>query len=100
MPVGLVTFGIKQALTLKSYNRVVPFAKSNHLNPYSLKVRMGVYIFVIHLLPLILHGLTLKGFLFAIVPIYLISLFFMICSQINHLTPHTVEQFSPNFFKH
>lgn len=76
------------------------FASNKHLNTDSLKVRLLFYTLMVHVLPFILHGLTLKGLLFSILPIYFFSVCFMISSQINHLTPHTTEQFDKNFFAH
>jgi hypothetical protein len=70
------------------------------MNNDSLKYRLGFYFFTIHVIPLLLHGLTIRGFLFAIIPIYIFSLLFMICSQINHLTPMSHNQSSKNFFIH
>ena len=70
------------------------------MNSDSLKLRLAFYFFTIHIVPLLIHGLTLKGALFSLVPIYLFSLFFMICTQINHLTPDAADQFDSNFFIH
>ena len=100
VPFSLIWHGIKQSLTRKFYNRVVAFNKSKYLNTSSLVLRFIFYFSLTHLLPFFLHGLTLKAFLFSIVPIYSFSLYFMISSQINHLTPHTHEQYDDNFFVH
>ncbi len=100
VPLSLLWHGVTQALTKKEYNRVVPFGRNKHLNTDSLSFRRLFYIFIIHIVPFLLHGMTLKGLVFAIVPEYLFSLFFMISTQINHLTPETTEKFDKNFFKH
>jgi delta11-fatty-acid desaturase len=100
VPAGLVILGVRQAFTRPKFNRTVAFGNNKYLNRNSLKARLAFYIFVIHIIPFLLHGLSIKGFLFSIIPIYLFSVCFMICSQINHLTPHTTEQFSKNFFIH
>jgi fatty acid desaturase len=100
VPAGLIVLGVKQAFTRPNFNRTVTFGNNKYLNKDSLKARLAFYFFVIHIVPFILHGLTIKGLLFSIIPIYLFSVCFMICSQINHLTPHTTEQFSNNFFIH
>lgn len=76
-----------QALTQKTFKRVVPFADNEHLNKKSLRARVGFFMIVMYLLPLLIHGLTLKGLIFAVVPIYMFSLCFMISTQINHLVP-------------
>lgn len=100
VPASLVCLGVFQAFNKPAYNKVVTFASNKHLNTDSLKVRLVVYGLVIHVLPFILHGLTLRGLLFSILPIYFFSVCFMISSQINHLTPHNTDQFDKNFFKH
>ena len=100
VPASLILNGVFQALNKPSFNRVVPFAQNKYVNTNSLKARLLFYFTVIHFLPFFLHGLTLQAFCFSIIPIYLFSVCFMISSQINHLTPHTSEQFSDNFFKH
>jgi hypothetical protein len=78
VPLGLITHGISQALTKDSYNRVVKFGKNKHLNADSLRTRQGLYIFLVHIIPFLLHGLSVKAFLFSVIPIYLYSLCFMI----------------------
>jgi delta11-fatty-acid desaturase len=92
--------GVSQALNNTAFNRVVPFAQNKYVNSDYERIRLSFYFFVIHIIPFLLHGLTLKALLFSIIPIYLFSVCFMISSQINHLTPHTHEQFSNNFFIH
>ena len=92
--------GVLQPFVWRKYNRVVTWSESKHLNKDSQIARLIFYIFVLHVLPLWLHGLNTKGFMFSIVPIYVFSVLFMLCSQINHLTPQTHEQFSKNFFIH
>jgi fatty acid desaturase len=100
VPFGLLTHGISQALNREKYNRVVHFAKNKYLNTDTLRSRQAIYLFIVHVIPFLLHGFTLKALLFSIIPIYLFSVFFMISTQINHLTPHTHDQFDKNFFKH
>jgi len=100
VPVGLMWNGLVQALFKPKFNRAVHFAQNEHLNTDLLWLRYSFYAFLVHVVPFLLHGLCLKGFLFAIVPIYVLSVCFMISSQINHLTPHTHEKFSKNFFIH
>ena len=91
VPASLVCLGVFQAFNKPSYNKVVNFASNKHLNTDSLKLRLVFYGLVVHVLPFILHGLTLRGLLFSILPIYFFSVCFMISSQINHLTPHNTE---------
>ena len=79
---------------------MVKFGKNKYLNTDSLRTRQALYVFFVHLVPFLLHGFSVKAFLFSVIPIYLYSLFFMINTQINHLTPHTDQQFDKNFFKH
>jgi hypothetical protein len=88
---GLLLGGISQSYSQKAYNRVVKFANNKYLNTDSLEMRKNVYLFFMHVLPFILHGLTWKGLAFSVLPIYFISIFFMISSQINHLTPYSTE---------
>ena len=98
--VGLLFYGVTQAFNKPKYNRCVTFNNSKHLNTDSLRFRLGFYTLVIHIMPLIMHGLTIKGLIFTVLPIYVFSTLFMISSQINHLVPDANEQFSSNFFKH
>jgi delta11-fatty-acid desaturase len=100
VPASLLFLGVSQAFNKPSYNRVVTFANSKYLNTNSLRPRLAFYTFVVHVIPFILHGITLRGLLFSIIPIYIFSVCFMISSQINHLTPHNHEQFNKNFFIH
>jgi len=100
VPVKVLVYAVVQSLEKPAYNRTVPFVTNKYLNTNSLKFRLAFYFVVIHLLPFYLHGLTVKGFLFSVVPIYFFSVCFMISSQINHLTPHNTEQFDKNFFAH
>lgn len=100
VPLSMLFNGVSQALNKTQYNRCVTFARSKHLNTDSLRFRLAFYTIVIHILPLILNGLNFKGLLFTLIPIYLFSLFFMISSQINHLTPDSTDKFSRNFFIH
>jgi delta11-fatty-acid desaturase len=100
VPVKVLVYAVFQSLQKPSYNRTVPFASNKYLNTDSLKLRLVFYFLVIHALPFYLHGLTVRGLLFSVVPIYFFSVCFMISSQINHLTPHNTEQFDKNFFAH
>ena len=100
VPLGLMWVGVYQAFKRVNYNNVCKFVSNEYLNPNSLPYRMAVFTFLMHILPFLLHGYTLKGFFFATVPIYVLSVCFMISSQINHLTPDNIEQFDKNFFKH
>jgi len=80
VPVKLLFGAAWESLTKPSYNRVVTFAQNKHLNTDSIKPRLLEYIFIVHIIPFLLHGLTLKGFLFSILPIYFFSVCFMISS--------------------
>jgi delta11-fatty-acid desaturase len=100
VPMSIIWHGMMQAFRKPAYNRVVSFGKSKYLNPRSLIYRFIFYFVVFHILPFLFHGATFKSVVFALVPIYLFSLFFMISTQINHLTPHTTDQFDENFFIH
>lgn len=100
VPFSLLWSGMMQSLRRASYNRVVTFGNNKYLNPNSLIFRFVVYFIICHVLPLVIHGLSLKGIVFSVVPIYFFSLFFMISSQINHLTPETTDKFDENFFVH
>jgi delta11-fatty-acid desaturase len=100
VPLSIIWNGMIQAFRKPAYNRVVPFGNSKYLNNRSLVPRFAFYFFMFHVIPFIFHGATIKAVLFAIVPIYLFSLFFMISTQINHLTPDTVDQLDENFFIH
>lgn len=100
VPLSLIFNGMMQSLRRESYNRVVVFGNSKYLNPNSLIFRFIIYFIITHVAPIAMHGMSFKGIVFSIIPIYLFSLFFMISSQINHLTPSTTDQRSENFFVH
>jgi delta11-fatty-acid desaturase len=100
VPMSLNWNSMKQALNYPSFNRTIPFANTKNLNNKSLVFRFICNFTFNIVMPLAFHGLTVKGIIFAVVPVYLFSLFFMISSQINHLTPHTTEQFDENYFVH
>lgn len=53
-----------------------------------------------HVVPILFHGFTLKGILFATVPMIIMSIIFMTLAQINHLVPETDDKFDPRFFRH
>ncbi|EGD79088.1 microsomal delta-5 desaturase [Salpingoeca rosetta] len=52
-----------------------------------------------HLLPFALFPWP-KAILFAVVPVTIVSLCFMLSSQINHLTSPNIDQYSSDFYKH
>jgi delta11-fatty-acid desaturase len=98
--VGLNWHGILESYRMPSYNKVVTFGHSKYLNPKRLVYRLVVHFLIVHVLPFIFHGATIKGVLFAVIPIHLFSLFFMISTQINHLIPDAINQLDENFFIH
>jgi delta11-fatty-acid desaturase len=100
VPMSLIWHGMIQSYRKPRYNRVVSFGNTKYLNPKSLIFRFFAYFVIVHVMPFVFHGVSVKGVIFAVVPIYLFSVFFMISTQINHLTPDTTEQFDENFFIH
>lgn len=60
--------------------------------------RVLVYL-VCHILPFFLFPFS-KALLFAIIPVMIVSVCFMLSSQVNHLTNDNVDQYSPDFYKH
>ena len=63
-------------------------------------LRIGIMILVMYGLPLIYHGFTWKGFIFAYVPNGLFSLHFWICSGFNHQHVDIDDRSSQNFYIH
>ena len=101
VPEGLIRRSVAQVfLGKKALNRVVPFKTNEHLNSDNLLLRTFIFFLVVRILPLILHGLTFKGFSFALVPEWIFSVCFMVSSQINHLVPDAIDKRDANFFKH
>jgi delta11-fatty-acid desaturase len=100
VPLSILWHGMIQSYRRPAYNRVVKFANTKYLNPKSLITRFIIYFTLFHITPFIFLGATIKAVIFSIVPIYLFSLFFMVSTQINHLTPDTVDQLDENFFIH
>jgi len=80
------------------YNGVVSLVHTAHLNVRSIPLRLTAYIFLMHVLPVWLFGCTQKGLVFALLPQYIFSWLFLICTQVNHLVPETVDEFDSNFF--
>ena len=92
--------GAFQGLFGIPYNNVVPLSFTWYLNPLDMPIRLLGYLVLMHVVPVIAHGLTLKGAIFAIVPEFIFTACFTICSQVNHLTPECSHQFNSNFFIH
>lgn len=82
------------------YNGVVSLSRTRYLNPYSIPVRLVVYFVLMHGLPILLHGISIKGFVFSLVPEIVYTAAFTVCSQVNHLTPENTDRFDSNFFIH
>lgn len=82
------------------YNGVVPLSFNWYINTVSIVPRLLVYMLIMHIAPVIIHGLTLKGAVFAFIPELIYAGCFTICSQVNHLVPETTEKFDDNFFIH
>lgn len=103
VPLGLVLRGCLESLAGKPYNKVVrliPDEASHIISRLSIVPRLVAIVALMFLAPLIYHGLTLKGLIFAILPYFVYSLHFMTCSQINHFTPECDDQTSTNFYIH
>jgi fatty acid desaturase len=99
IPLGLILRGSLDVIKGKSYNKVVKLSESEQMDRRSLYPRL-FFLALTLCAPMAYHGLTLKGLVFSVIPYLLYSICFMICSQINHLTPETDEQFSKNFYEH
>ena len=100
VPAGMLANSVYQSNKRPSFNRVVPWGKSRYMDGADTNYRYLLQFLLVHIGPFFLHGLTLKGLIFSVVPMYLLSIQFMICSQINHLVPEAVDQFDKNFFIH
>ena len=100
VPAGMLANSVYQSNKRPSFNRVVPWGKSSYMDGADTNYRYLLQFLLVHIVPFFLHGLTLKGLIFSVVPMYLLSIQFMICSQINHLVPEAVDQFDKNFFIH
>lgn len=82
------------------YNGVVPLSSTWYLNTISILPRLLMYMILMHILPVMVHGLTIKGAVFSFLPEFIYAGCFTICSQINHLVPEATEKFDSNFFIH
>jgi len=101
VPEGLIRRAVAQVvLGKKAFNRVVPFRSNEHVNADSLYLRTAIFYLLVRGVPLLMHGLTLKGLIFALVPEWVFSVCFMLSSQINHLVPDAIDKRDVNFFKH
>eukprot|EP00043_Microstomoeca_roanoka_P004505 m.50109 g.50109 ORF g.50109 m.50109 type:complete len:448 (-) comp12525_c0_seq1:562-1905(-) len=88
-----------QMLLTGSYNRAVPVMELDTPR-FALHWagRVFVYLFC-HILPFALFPFG-KAFLFATVPVSVVSLAFMLSSQVNHLSNANIDQYSSDFYKH
>jgi hypothetical protein len=82
------------------YNHVVSLSYTRYLNGWSVPLRLLLYLAIMHILPILLHGPTLKGMVFMIVPEFVYTTCFTLCSQVNHLVPEATGKFDSNFFIH
>lgn len=82
------------------YNGVVPLSFTWHVNTISIIPRLFMYMVLMHILPIMIHGITVKGAVFAFLPELIYAGCFTICSQVNHLVPEATEKHDPNFFIH
>lgn len=99
---GLVIKQNLKSILNKKYNKIVELNNTKNVNNKSLLYHLVITLFIMYCIPLFIHGLTLKGFLFAFIPYNIASVFFMISSQINHFTPDNTDIVSQdkNFFIH
>jgi fatty acid desaturase len=82
------------------YNGVVPLSYTWSLNTISVPIRLLFFMIFMYILPILFHGLSFKAAAFAIVPEFIFTACFTICTQVNHLVPEATEKFSSNFFIH
>lgn len=82
------------------YNQVVTLSRTRYLNGFSVPLRLLIYLGVMHLSAVLLHGYSLKGMVFMIVPEFVYTTCFTLCSQVNHLVPEATGKFNSNFFIH
>lgn len=76
---------------------VIPFTKKRMIQHIIGRI---LNVFVLHILPFFYVGLTLKGLVWVSIPMIIYSIIFMICTQINHLTPESTEMKDENFMRH
>ena len=96
---GLQVLSDIRANTRGAYNNVVPYAKLEPARLYAHIIGRMFYVFILFVWPYLAFPFW-KGFIFATVPITLFSWYFMINSQINHLTTETAHASDPHFLKH
>lgn len=82
------------------YNYVVSLSRTRYLNGYSVPLRLLAYLGIMHLVAVLLHGFSLKAMVFMLLPEFVYTTCFTICSQINHLVPEATGKFDSNFFIH
>eukprot|EP00052_Salpingoeca_macrocollata_P001574 m.26320 g.26320 ORF g.26320 m.26320 type:complete len:446 (-) comp11495_c0_seq1:49-1386(-) len=76
--------------------RVMPLTKRRTIEHWLGRALVFAVVYVWPFLLLPLH----KAVLWAIVPAGLVSMCFMLSSQVNHLTPENVDVFSPDYYAH
>ena len=82
------------------YNQVVSLSRTRYLHSYTVPLRLLLYLGVMHLSAVLLHGVSLKAAVFMLLPEFVYTTCFTLCSQINHLVPETAGEFDSNFFVH
>lgn len=96
---GLSLLNDAKANLKLSYNNVVPYSSlSKPRITAHILGRMG-YVFILHIWPYFQFPLW-KAIIWSILPGFMLSLCFMINTQINHLSGSCAHASSPNFYKH
>ena len=82
------------------YNQVVSLSRTKFLNGWGVPFRLLLYLGIMHFLAIVFHGTTIRGIVFMLVPEFVYTACFTICSQVNHLVPEATGKSDSNFFIH
>ena len=97
--IGLSLLNDAKANLKSSYNNVVPYSSLSRPRMIIHILGRFVYVYMLHLWPFFTMPLW-KALIWATVPGAMLSVCFMLNTQINHLSEACAHASSPNFYKH
>jgi len=97
--IGLSLLNDAKANLKSSYNNVVPYSSLSRPRVIAHVLGRCVYVYMLHLWPFFTMPLW-KALIWATVPGAMLSVCFMLNTQINHLSEACAHASSPNFYKH
>lgn len=88
-----------QTWTSGYYNRAVAVLRISKQRLWTHIAGRAIVFFFCHVWPFMVFN-TQKALLFSILPTGMVSVFFMMCSQVNHLTAENIDVEDTDYYKH